>query len=185
MSITHTIAVQDQGSGCTVTYDTHHCANFYELVSGAFVFQQCAGGAPFGDSLVSFPGGPQPFAQVCGLIQDIYGAVSSGTLQVTGQGAGQITDLLPITAIEDCFWKTYRQCSQASTTLAVLLYHAELSAGGAFHTLAVNADKGVCWVTHNGYSCADVEQVTGGGLVAQGCGAEGDVIIPKASPGYS
>lgn len=184
---TQAITIQQHGGSCAVTevvqsyqgpnghtsVSTYHCAGLQQLTGGELVLKSCGAA---GDDEGLFPQFPGQLGQICGLIQTADGTVSSGTRQANGQ--------VPVADIEGCFSQAYARCSQPAT----LIYQIYLSTGVTTHLLRVNVGQGSCEITDDvggqAYGCAGLAQLPAGGLVVQGCTAEGDVTLPKATPGY-
>ena len=89
---------------------------------------------------------------------------------------------------EDCFWRAFQRCQVAS--LVVTAMGVDAGVTRTFTTVPQRgggcglSDKREHYVVPSGtsqaetFTCASLTQVTGGGLVAKGCGADGDITIP-------
>ncbi len=124
-----------------------------------------------------------------------YNMVPAGPLAWVGQHCGTLGGLRHVgnaPAQEGCLHAAYLRC-QAAT----LLYIQAGVDAGAYHYLTVQPDGARCAVTDRvatygvgprhlaTYACLGMRFVpttgTQGGLVAQQCGAEGDIRIPFAA----
>lgn len=133
------------------------------------------------------------------------GATASGSPTTTGgpttncgtvtvrQGPNTVLNGDKAGPAEDCFWRAFHQCHAATLTVTAMGVDA-----GVTRTLTIVSKSGGCGLTDKSehyvipsnthqvttFTCATLTQATGGGLVAKGCGADGDVTIPApaASP---
>ena len=135
-------------------------------------------------------------ALIVGVAIQVY-AATHPTPHIIGQNCGMARQspyqAMPVptpapsdAAAINCLWQAYQQCHSA-TLVATTVYVDT----GIRHYLTVQAQGGRCTVhdvadnfvvpghhdTITAFTCAGLRQ-SGAGLVAFGCGAEGDVTIP-------
>jgi hypothetical protein len=123
-------------------------------------------------------------------------ACASGTAPVIGRDCGAVSKGARVvgdpSGPEGCLWQAWMGCQSA--TLVYTTFGVDT---GKTHTHTVQPVKGACEVqdavqgySANGggsrslivtYACASLERAPDGGLVARGCGEEGDLtILPMA-----
>jgi hypothetical protein len=92
---------------------------------------------------------------------------------------------------EACFWQAFHHCQAAALTVTAMGVDA-----GETRTLTTVPQGSGCGLTDKrehyviptnthqvtNFTCASLAQQSGGGLVAKGCGADGDVTIPAPAP---
>jgi hypothetical protein len=189
---THAITVQRRDTNCTLTdavqgfsdnfggsrsrVTTYRCLSLQQQ-HGGLLLSGCVGER----DLYVPPRPPEQVGHVCGIVENTYNVVARGVAFANNYSVAQI---------EDCFWQAYMACTHPAT----LIYQSDHETGElTTHTLVAQEQGGTCTVTDavqglsqpEVYTCAVLTQIAGGGLVAHGCGAEGDLTIPRASPGYS
>jgi hypothetical protein len=176
--VTDAVQVSNAQDTSSVTTYTH-CAGLQYQADGELVLQSCEGFDLAGDE-VFFPGARDQTGHICGLIQNLNGAVTSGTRERSGQ--------VSVAALEGCLLEEYTSCGERAT----LTYQTYLPSGVTTHVLVVTIQAGEqtpgsCWLMDyvaapgnvNGSStCSGLVQLPGGGIVVKGCGTEGDVTIP-------
>jgi hypothetical protein len=92
---------------------------------------------------------------------------------------------------EDCLWQAFQSCQAATLDLTALGPDASET-----HTFTTVPQRGACGLTDTRaqdvslpptgtptqqpttFTCASLAHPAGGGLVAQGCGADGDLCLP-------
>jgi hypothetical protein len=119
-------------------------------------------------------------------------AVKCGTVTVR-QGSNIVLNGDQAGPAEDCFSRAFQHCQPATLTMTEMGVDA-----GVKHSFTIASQTGTCELTDRRehyvvptstnqvatFTCASLAQAAGGGLVAKGCGAEGDITIPAptASP---
>jgi hypothetical protein len=116
---------------------------------------------------------------------------------VIGQNCGHVSEGANVVGSasypEDCFWQAWARCATAT----LIFTHFGVDTG-VTHTLTIQPRNGACALADaaqgyfasgtgrvypvNVYACAGLERSPDGGLVARGCGAEGDLVIPPPTP---
>jgi hypothetical protein len=122
------------------------------------------------------PGGP---TTDCGPVS----VRGSSTVVVNGDKAGPA---------ETCFWQAWQHCQAATLTLTAMGVDAgetrTFTTAPQSHGCGLS-DKREHYViptnTHQiaTFTCASLTKSSDGGLVAKGCGADGDIIIPPPTTG--
>lgn len=190
------ITVQPRSGHCTVTDSAQvgvlgpwttgavvQCAGLVQERTGGLLVRNCGGH----DRLL-LPRPPQQVGHVCGALLNNNHAVSSIAPLEAPTG---------ITRVETCFWRAYGSCTHPATLVYQVDAPDMTGADGSptysltVHTLVVQPSHDACALTDAvsvyppassslaHYTCAGLSRTSDGGLVAQACGAEGQVIIPS------
>lgn len=196
----HAITVQPHGGACAFSDSVQGFSENFGGSKSSVTTYQCAGlQQQNGGLLLSACGKagdvflpPRPAEQagtVCGRVENESRTVYAGAEAPPSSVAD----------VEDCFWQAHAGCAQAAT----LIYTTDQPLGDSStsfsdiagviwtHNVVTQRQAGSCVISDtvlvNGkvlktYQCGSMARRSGGGLILRGCGMEGDLTIPPATP---
>jgi hypothetical protein len=202
----HAITVQPVTSGCEIndSVQNYSAGHLFASRSSVTIFhctglQQHTGGLLLAgcgqEGSIDLPPSvpPAQVGHLCGIISSDMRALSLGP---TGSAPATVAD------IESCFLRAYTTCTQPATLIyGTLEYPSRFSTPVStpnygvipLYTLVVWQPFGTCLLTDalrpgldsvvlRYTDCTRLVPIAGGGFVVQGCGSEGDIVVPSGTP---